>query len=435
VGSEPYHHPVRARITVGSNYRSSCEASGGGGTAWPSVFFMDSLIHLVVHEGHVTSDVFSVMGPPALQRLTGDGGSPSCLRVVLDVLVCMLADRPPPHLGNPRTEAAWQRHVRAQQDRNRMVLEYTPIAPSLFPTECTVDGVGVVDWSDVLVPELHEALASLKSGDSAPMRAMMREELPGLVFSFPMFSVPFCEMLLEEVEAYEGSGMPVQRPNSMNNYGLILNQVGMEHWMSALQLAVTQPISELLFPEEGAHLDGHHSFTVRYTAGEDLGLDMHTDDSDVTFNICLGKPGFTAAGLTFCGMMAKHDHRRFKLKYKHEIGRCVCHLGRQRHGADDIADGCRVNLIMWNRSTAFRQRRAKQRNDYEIESAPPSEVCLSFTHDVDYAEYLPVTSKIKGHMSRAWCPPPGKAHVQPDYKEAAVVEGYFTDPQAAADEE
>ena len=41
--------------------------------------------------------------------------------------------------------------------------------------------------------------------------------------------------------------------------------------MSALQLAVTQPISNLLFPEEGAHLDGHHSFTVRYTAGESGG--------------------------------------------------------------------------------------------------------------------------------------------------------------------
>ena len=57
------------------------------------------------------------------------------------------------------------------------------------------------------------------------MRAMLREELPGLVYSFPMFAIPFCSSLLEEVENYEASGMPVQRPNSMNNYGLILNQV------------------------------------------------------------------------------------------------------------------------------------------------------------------------------------------------------------------
>lgn len=28
---------------------------------------------------------------------------------------------------------------------------------------------------------------------------------------------------------------------------------------------------------------------VKYKAGQDLGLDMHTDDSDVTVNVCLGK--------------------------------------------------------------------------------------------------------------------------------------------------
>ena len=96
------------------------------------------------------------------------------------------------------------------------------------------------------------------------MRAMMTEELPQLVYSFPMFSHSFCETLLGEAEHYEGSGMRIQRLNSMNNYGLILNQVGMEHWMSMLQLVVTQPISNLIFPDEGEFLDSHHSFTVRY---------------------------------------------------------------------------------------------------------------------------------------------------------------------------
>ena len=30
---------------------------------------------------------------------------------------------------------------------------------------------------------------------------------------------------------------------------------------------------------------------------------LHTDDSGVTLNVCLGKDGFEAAGLTFCGDM------------------------------------------------------------------------------------------------------------------------------------
>ena len=36
--------------------------------------------------------------------------------------------------------------------------------------------------------------------------------------------------------------------------------------------------------------------------GKDLGLDMHTDNSDITFNVCLGRD-FDGAGLTFCGHM------------------------------------------------------------------------------------------------------------------------------------
>ena len=36
--------------------------------------------------------------------------------------------------------------------------------------------------------------------------------------------------------------------------------------------------------------------------------DMHTDDSDVTFNVCLGKD-FKGAGLQFCGNQGAPDHR------------------------------------------------------------------------------------------------------------------------------
>ena len=55
-----------------------------------------------------------------------------------------------------------------------------------------------------------------------------------------------------------------------------------------------QPIARLLFPVEGRALDRHHSFVVQYEEGKDVGLDMHTDNSDVTFNVrCLGAPRTT----------------------------------------------------------------------------------------------------------------------------------------------
>lgn len=53
-------------------------------------------------------------------------------------------------------------------------------------------------------------------------------KVDGLVFSVPMFTDRFCEMLIEEVDAFAASGLPARRPNSMNRYGLVLNSIGMK---------------------------------------------------------------------------------------------------------------------------------------------------------------------------------------------------------------
>ena len=79
------------------------------------------------------------------------------------------------------------------------------------------------------------------------------------------------------------------RPNSMNNYGVVLNACGFEQTMDALQRDCVTPLARLLFPRQGGDADHHHTFMVQYRHGEDLGLDMHTDASDVTLNVCLGK--------------------------------------------------------------------------------------------------------------------------------------------------
>ena len=163
---------------------------------------------------------------------------------------------------------------------------------------------------------------------------------------------------MDEVAHFQASGLPVARPNSMNNYGLILNEIGMEQAMDALQARVLSPVAEALFPAQGGGcLDGHHSFIVQYSEGADLGLDMHTDDSDVTFNVCLGKE-FSGAGLQFCGVLGGPSHRKRSLVYHHAKGRCVVHLGAHRHGADDLESGERLNLIIWNHSSLYRSSRA-----------------------------------------------------------------------------
>ena len=103
-------------------------------------------------------------------------------------------------------------------------------------------------------------------------------------------------------------GLPARRPNSMNRYGLILNEIGLRPSLDALQREVW-PVARSLWPTEGESFHNHHSFCVSYKPDEDRGLDMHTDDSDVTFNMCLGR-NFSGAALTICGDSRTPQHRR-----------------------------------------------------------------------------------------------------------------------------
>merc|ERR1712039_170817 len=123
--------------------------------------------------------------------------------------------------------------------------------------------------------------------------------------------------------------------------------------ITAFQHGYIWPIARRLFPEEGQVFDGHHSFIVRYQTGEDLGLDMHIDDSDVTFDACLGY-NFTGSALSFCGQMATPDHRRLTYIYHHEMGRALLFLGQRRHGVGDIASGQRMNLLIWSHNGPWR---------------------------------------------------------------------------------
>ena len=208
-----------------------------------------------------------------------------------------------------------------------------------------------------------------------------------------MLKPSFCEDLLCELEHYEGEGFPVARPNSMNNYGVVLNSIGLERTMDAIQRRCVRPLIGALFPREGCHIDHHHSFMVQYRAGEDLGLDMHTDACDVTLNVCLGRE-FTGAGLTFCGLRGEANarpERKFQYRHTHVIGRAIVHLGHHRHGADDLVSGERYNLIMWNKSSSYRLTRdfmSKYQRAPDADAAPDL-VCLSYTHDEDYEDFKP----------------------------------------------
>lgn len=256
---------------------------------------------------------------------------------------------------------------------------YQPVHEELFGTAAS----GL--WRQCLVPNFTGIVAAAKSGNFHPL---LRIEAPG-IYSFDLFTPEFCDMLLEEVEhAQETAREELIRPNGMNRYGVVLNQLGLEPMITSLQQDHLLPLQKTLFPEDGCTADDHHCFIVRYKAGEDVGLDMHEDDSDITLNVCLGKQ-FTAATLSFCGLAADNDHRKLKHTYAHQKGRAVLHLGRQRHGADNIESGERVNFILWSTSSEYRASEAYLRHRMQSHAAAaPDPICLSYTHDKDFAKYL-----------------------------------------------
>lgn len=264
-----------------------------------------------------------------------------------------------------------------------------------------------------LSPGVAAALENDSNGRSAhtELLALATQMHPG-IFAFDLFLPEFCDLLVREVETYENSPLPRRRPNTMNNYGLIVNEIGMHRIMSEICSRVIRPLAQQLFPNEafchmGAGLDHHHSFVVQYRAknlahlgGGDEGLDMHQDSSEVTLNICLGKDGFEYQGLVFCGQTGSHDVRQHKYSHVQRKGQAVLHLGRQRHGAGRISSGERLNLIIWARNSSYRCAAASgllppdgyPRQKEHLEGI--DRICLSAANDSDFVERLASMKKL-----------------------------------------
>eukprot|EP00930_Biecheleria_cincta_P057624 TRINITY_DN43525_c0_g1_i1.p1 TRINITY_DN43525_c0_g1~~TRINITY_DN43525_c0_g1_i1.p1 ORF type:complete len:669 (+),score=104.34 TRINITY_DN43525_c0_g1_i1:37-2043(+) len=239
---------------------------------------------------------------------------------------------------------------------------------------------------------------------------LVQEVIPEMVYSFPVFTSEFCELLMEEIRHFYASKLPARRPNSMNNYGIILNDIGLESLVFDIQDSVIQPLAALLLPLEGSELESHHSFTIRYKGGEDTHLDVHTDDSDVTFNVNIFG-NYTGAPLVFCGLNGQPDHRLFRVAYQHQLGHAVLHRGRHRHGAEDIASGERMNLVVWSYSYNYRSSADSEKN-HQQEERPPDERCVSYTHDRDFGKFRSwPEGKKERFLGRGWCPPRGKEYV------------------------
>lgn len=213
-------------------------------------------------------------------------------------------------------------------------------------------------------------LKAVSENTEESFRRIMSEPSPG-VFAFEMLQPRFCEMLLAEVENFEKwvheTKFRIMRPNTMNKYGAVLDDFGLETMLDKLMEEYIRPMSRVFFPEVGgATLDSHHGFVVEYGMDRDVDLGFHVDDSEVTLNVCLGKQ-FSGGELFFRGVRCeKHVNSETQpeeiLDYSHVPGRAVLHRGRHRHGARATTSGNRINLLLWCRSSVFRELRKYQKD-------------------------------------------------------------------------
>jgi len=193
---------------------------------------------------------------------------------------------------------------------------------------------------------------------------------PG-VWQVPLLDPVVCAQLADEVDHFnfwaKREGIEVDRPNSMNDYGVVLNDIGFLPAMDRAMAAVVGPLARQLLPEvlHQAEFGSQHSFIVRYAAGEDLDLKPHADDSDITLNVCLGHE-FEGASLYFHKpqLCVEREESEFLyphpqncphcvIHYKHRPGMAVLHRGAQVHGVQPLAGGERLNLVIWCRKRPY----------------------------------------------------------------------------------
>ncbi|KAG6391660.1 hypothetical protein SASPL_149417 [Salvia splendens] len=213
-------------------------------------------------------------------------------------------------------------------------------------------------------------LKAINENTEQAFRNIMSEPSPG-IFTFEMLQPRFCEMLLAEVKNFEKwvheTKFRIMRPNTMNKYGVVLDDFGMETMLEKLMVDFIRPISKVFFPGVGgSNLDTHHGFVLEYGIDRDVDLGFHVDDSEVTLNVCVSRQ-FSGGELFFRGVRCdKHvnteTHSEEIFDYSHVPGRAVLHCGRHRHGARATTSGKRINLVLWCRSSVFRESRKYQKD-------------------------------------------------------------------------
>ena len=176
------------------------------------------------------------------------------------------------------------------------------------------------------------------------------------IYQFPILSQDCVDKWQMELTHFrrwrELHDVDVMVPNSMNNYGVILSDLGAEEPFLQLMKEVISPIAMHVYSDViNEPLTKIHPFVVEYGNHSDRDLGFHVDASDITVNLCLGDE-FLGSELYFEGRRCELHRQgpsleQEKFYYAHIPHYAILHTGKHRHGTIAIEKGSRRNIILW----------------------------------------------------------------------------------------
>uniref|UniRef100_A0A8B9ZGD4 2-oxoglutarate and iron dependent oxygenase domain containing 2 n=1 Tax=Anas platyrhynchos TaxID=8839 RepID=A0A8B9ZGD4_ANAPL len=181
--------------------------------------------------------------------------------------------------GSPEVLEDVVREIEAEVQRRKQLIHQSAERKAIIASRYKRKHPEVYVLQDsFLAPEFLEIVSYCTSPD-AHLDGLLRytESFSDKrIYRLPVFTEEFCRAFVEELENFEQSDMPKGRPNSMNNYGVLLNEIGMdENFIMPLREKYLRPITALLYPDlGGACLDSHKAFVVKYALHEDLGSQL-----------------------------------------------------------------------------------------------------------------------------------------------------------------
>lgn len=174
------------------------------------------------------------------------------------------------------------------------------------------------------------------------------------VFATSLFNPDQCERILEAIED-QGASLSGNygQPNSMQDYGFILEDEHLSKWAGALvDNELKRRVINLFSCLPHYEFFNHHAFLTVYGNEANKDLSLHVDASHLTLNICLYNDA-RGAELVFTGSRCRSHVNdasdRPPVFFKFDRGDALLHLGSQRHLVTEIDSGCRKNLVIWYR--------------------------------------------------------------------------------------